>query len=178
MGICGSIEGLKSILTGPQTTPAATQTESGIAASQSARSGNQATLSSVENAASLTATGSGVRADKVAEIQIALAAGTYHVPASAVASKVVDAMCDESAAEAVREPARIQPRTNATAGARGEWPGGQFTLHSASYRGLLTPIRPLNIVFRNAANATVDTTQSVSDAKTLSAALNCVSSSS
>ena len=133
MDICSSLEGLKSILEVPQTTPAATQTESGTAASQSA-------LSSVGSAASLTATDSGVRADKVAEIQAALAAGTYHVPASAVASKVMDAMCDESAAEAVREPARIRPRTNATVGVRGEWPWGQFTPRSASYRGLWTPI--------------------------------------
>jgi anti-sigma28 factor (negative regulator of flagellin synthesis) len=33
-----------------------------------------------------------VRTDKVAGIQAALAAGTYGVPASAVASKMVDAM--------------------------------------------------------------------------------------
>ena len=33
-----------------------------------------------------------VRADKVAQIQAALASGTYNVPASAVASKVVDSM--------------------------------------------------------------------------------------
>ena len=144
MGICGSLEGLKSIWAVPQTTSAATQTESGIAASQSALSGNQATLSSVGSAASLTATDSGVRADKVAEIQVALAAGTYHVPASAVASKVVYAMCAESAAKAVREPTRISP---------------------------------LNIVFSNVANATVDATQAVSDTKTLSGAFKSVSSS-
>jgi anti-sigma28 factor (negative regulator of flagellin synthesis) len=33
-----------------------------------------------------------VRTDKVAAVQAALAAGTYDVPASAVASKVVDSM--------------------------------------------------------------------------------------
>ena len=36
--------------------------------------------------------GDGVRMEKVAAIQAALAAGTYDVPASAVASKLVDAM--------------------------------------------------------------------------------------
>jgi flagellar biosynthesis anti-sigma factor FlgM len=141
MDICSSLEGLKSILGVPQTTPAATQTESG-AASQSALSSDQATLSSVGSAASLTAADFGVRADKVAEIQVALAAGTYHVPASAVASKVVDAICDESAAGTAWEPARIRRRTNATEGARGEWPWGQFTPRSASHRGLWTPISP------------------------------------
>jgi anti-sigma28 factor (negative regulator of flagellin synthesis) len=34
----------------------------------------------------------GVRPDKVAAVQAALAAGTYHVPASAVASMVLDYM--------------------------------------------------------------------------------------
>jgi len=34
--------------------------------------------------------------DKVASIQSALAAGTYNVPASAVASKMVDAMLSAS----------------------------------------------------------------------------------
>jgi hypothetical protein len=33
-----------------------------------------------------------VRADKVAAVQAALAAGTYSVPASAVASRVIDSM--------------------------------------------------------------------------------------
>jgi anti-sigma28 factor (negative regulator of flagellin synthesis) len=41
---------------------------------------------------SLTAGEDGVRADKVSSVQAALAAGTYNVPASAVASKIVDAM--------------------------------------------------------------------------------------
>ena len=36
-----------------------------------------------------------VRMDKVTEIQAALASGSYNVPASAVASKVVDSMLSE-----------------------------------------------------------------------------------
>ena len=38
-----------------------------------------------------------VRTDKVASIQAALAAGTYNVPASAVAGKLVDALLNGSA---------------------------------------------------------------------------------
>jgi anti-sigma28 factor (negative regulator of flagellin synthesis) len=40
----------------------------------------------------MTAADSGIRTDKVAAVQAAMAAGTYNVPASAVASKMVDAM--------------------------------------------------------------------------------------
>jgi len=40
----------------------------------------------------MTATDSDVRTDKVAGIQSALAAGTYNVSASAVATKVVNSM--------------------------------------------------------------------------------------
>jgi anti-sigma28 factor (negative regulator of flagellin synthesis) len=40
----------------------------------------------------LTAGEDGVRTDKVAGVQAAIAAGTYNVPTSAVASKMVDAM--------------------------------------------------------------------------------------
>jgi negative regulator of flagellin synthesis FlgM len=49
-------------------------------------------LSSAGSEVSLTAADSGVRTDKVAAVQSALAAGTYNVPSSAVASKMVDAM--------------------------------------------------------------------------------------
>jgi negative regulator of flagellin synthesis FlgM len=49
-------------------------------------------LSSAGSEVSLSANEEDVRTDKVAVVQAALAAGTYNVPASAVASKVVDAM--------------------------------------------------------------------------------------
>jgi negative regulator of flagellin synthesis FlgM len=54
--------------------------------------GDRATLSSAGNEVSLESGSDGVRMDKVAAVQSALAAGTYSVPASAVASKMVDAM--------------------------------------------------------------------------------------
>jgi negative regulator of flagellin synthesis FlgM len=53
---------------------------------------DRATLSSAGSEVSQTAADPEVRMDKVAAVQAALAAGTYNVPASAVASKVVDAM--------------------------------------------------------------------------------------
>jgi negative regulator of flagellin synthesis FlgM len=92
MDIRSSLEGLKSILGVPQTTSPVTQTRTGSTTGQSALTSDQATLSSAGSAVSNSVADSGIRGEKVAEIQAALAAGSYNVPASAVASKVVDAM--------------------------------------------------------------------------------------
>jgi negative regulator of flagellin synthesis FlgM len=61
-------------------------------AAQTAFAGDEATLSHAGTEVSQSAAEAGVRSDKVAAIQQALAAGTYNVPASAVAGKVIDAM--------------------------------------------------------------------------------------
>lgn len=58
----------------------------------SALAGDQATLSQAGTEVSQVAVQGGVREEKVAAIQRALAAGSYNVPASAVADKVMDAM--------------------------------------------------------------------------------------
>jgi flagellar biosynthesis anti-sigma factor FlgM len=97
MDMSSSLDGLRSLLgvnpAAPATTGATTPSRNG--APQPANSGlvgDQATLSSAASEVSEAAGGDGVRWDKVAQIQAALASGTYFVPASAVASKVVDAM--------------------------------------------------------------------------------------
>jgi flagellar biosynthesis anti-sigma factor FlgM len=64
--------------------------ESAIA--QAAFAGDQVTLSQAGTEVALSAAQGGERADKVAAIQQALAAGTYSVSASAVADKVMDSM--------------------------------------------------------------------------------------
>ena len=71
---------------------AAPQAKSGGRPTGSALVSDHATLSNAGSEVSQTASEDGVRAEKVAAMQAALAAGTYNVPASAVASKVVDAM--------------------------------------------------------------------------------------
>jgi len=92
MDIRNSLDGLKSLLGATPAAPSAPQTRSSTAASGSALTSDRATLSSAGSEVSLTAADSDVRTDKVTAVQAALAAGTYNVPASAVASKMVDAM--------------------------------------------------------------------------------------
>jgi len=87
MDIRNSPNGLKSLLGITPPVPTATQQES---SSESVHG----ELSSAGNEVALTAADSDVRLDKVANIQAALAAGTYNVPATEVASKIVDAMLE------------------------------------------------------------------------------------
>jgi len=92
MDIRTSLDGLKSLLgVNPPIQPAA-GAKGSASASPSALGSDRATLSSAGSEVSLTAGDEGLRMDKVAGVQAALAAGTYNVPPSAVASKMVDAM--------------------------------------------------------------------------------------
>lgn len=98
MDIRSSLEGLRSIfgagqaaLGAGQPTPAAPQTKTG-GASNSTAFNDRATLSSAASQVSQTASEPDVRLDKVAGIQAQLAAGTYNVPVSAVASRLVESM--------------------------------------------------------------------------------------
>jgi negative regulator of flagellin synthesis FlgM len=93
MDIRSSLEGLKSLLGTPAAEAASTQQTRGAAsAAASAIGSDRATVSSAGSEISQMAGDSDVRMEKVAEIQAALASGSYNVPASAVASKVVDSM--------------------------------------------------------------------------------------
>ncbi len=93
MDIRNSMDGLRSLLGVNPSAPSAPQGKSSTtAAPGSAFDSDRATLSSAGNEMAQAASGEGVRAEKVAEVQSALAAGTYNVPASAVATKMVDAM--------------------------------------------------------------------------------------
>jgi flagellar biosynthesis anti-sigma factor FlgM len=94
MEIRNNAEALKAFL--GVSSPASTQAqqirnnENNIA--QAGFAGDQATLSHAGTEVSQSAAQEGVRADRVAAVQQALAAGTYTVPASAVADKVIDSM--------------------------------------------------------------------------------------
>jgi len=92
MDIRNNLDGLKSLLGVTPLAATATQTKSSAATSGSVLGSDQATLSSAGNEIQQAAADPGVRMDKVTAVQAALAAGTYSVPASVVASKVVDSM--------------------------------------------------------------------------------------
>jgi flagellar biosynthesis anti-sigma factor FlgM len=95
MDIRSSLDGLKSLLGVTQPATAAPQSKGPASAAGSALGSDMATLSSAGSEVSLTAAEPEVRTEKVVAIQAALAAGTYNVAASAVASKVVDSMLGE-----------------------------------------------------------------------------------
>jgi negative regulator of flagellin synthesis FlgM len=92
MDIRTSLEGLRTLLGVNQAAPATAQSKASLAVPGSSSDSDRATLSSAASEVSQAASDEGVRIDKVASVQAALAAGTYNVPASAVASKMVDAM--------------------------------------------------------------------------------------
>jgi flagellar biosynthesis anti-sigma factor FlgM len=93
MDIRSSFDGLKSMLGVAQAPQAVPQTKNASTTTSSTLwNSDQATLSSAGSAVSSSSADSGVRMDKISAIQSALAAGTYQVSASALASSVVDSM--------------------------------------------------------------------------------------
>jgi flagellar biosynthesis anti-sigma factor FlgM len=93
MDIRTGFDGLRSLLGVPQpNTTAAQPARNGAAQENNPVSSDVATLSSAGSEVSQSAADDGVRMDKVSSIQAALAAGTYDVPASVVASRLVDSM--------------------------------------------------------------------------------------
>jgi negative regulator of flagellin synthesis FlgM len=92
MDIRNSLDGLKSLLGVTEPGTASAQTKSTPASSTSALNSDRATVSNAGSEVANALNDSDVRTDKVAAVQASLSAGTYNVPPSAVASKLVDAM--------------------------------------------------------------------------------------
>jgi flagellar biosynthesis anti-sigma factor FlgM len=91
MNVSNGIENLSQIVT-PQATPAASVAKSGVVTHGQAPGEDQAQLSAVGTQVAQSAKAPDVRLDKVAAIQSALQAGTYHVPAADVAQRVIASM--------------------------------------------------------------------------------------
>ncbi len=92
MDIRNSLDGLRSLLGVTPTPQSAPQPKGNTATTASGFDSDRATFSAAGNEVSQALSDEGVRPERVAAIQSALAAGTYDVPAAAVASKLVDAM--------------------------------------------------------------------------------------
>ncbi len=95
MDIRSSLDGLKTLL--GATAPAGTAAQKprvGAASDPNLLTADRATLSNAGSEVSQSAAAGEARMDKVAAIQAALQAGTYEVPASAVATRIVDSMLE------------------------------------------------------------------------------------
>ncbi len=91
MNVQNNLQGLQQLFSS-QEVPQTTGKTGASQAAEAKGSADQATLSSAASAASAVAPDSDVRMEKVAAIQQALANGTYNVPASIVAGKMMDHM--------------------------------------------------------------------------------------
>lgn len=93
MDIRSSLESLKTIFgASPTASAARPQTRSGSSSSSDSAASDRATLSSAGSHVALANSDSDVRLEKVASIRSQLLAGTYNVPASAVAGKLVTSL--------------------------------------------------------------------------------------
>jgi flagellar biosynthesis anti-sigma factor FlgM len=94
MDIRSSLDGLKTLLGVTPSKTSAQKAQAGSSVDAHPMTSDRATLSSAGTEVAQSAADSGVRAAKVSDIQAALRAGTYDVPAAAVAAKMVDAMLE------------------------------------------------------------------------------------
>ena len=93
MDIRNNVDELKTLLGVPSTSSTQSQPVKNEASSGAdSFKGDCATVSSAGSEVSRASSGSDIRMEKVAAVQAAIAAGTYQVPASAVAGKVVESM--------------------------------------------------------------------------------------
>jgi len=90
MNVHNSLQGLQQLLASQEVSRSSSGKTAGPATEGGA--GDEAILSSAASAAAQSAPDSDVRMEKVAEVQKALAAGTYNVPSADVANRMIDAM--------------------------------------------------------------------------------------
>lgn len=90
MNVHNNLQGLQQLFSSQEVAQPRAKAAEGSAPERTG--GDQATLSSAASLAALAGPDADVRAEKVAAIQQALASGTYNVPASEVAGKMIDHM--------------------------------------------------------------------------------------
>jgi negative regulator of flagellin synthesis FlgM len=92
MNVNNDIQGLQQLFPAQEVTKAETAGPQNSRGSAVSGSADEATLSPAASMAAEAAQDSGVRMDKVTAVQQALADGSYSVPSSAVAGKMIDHM--------------------------------------------------------------------------------------
>ncbi|HEY1808278.1 MAG TPA: flagellar biosynthesis anti-sigma factor FlgM [Acidobacteriaceae bacterium] len=90
MNVHNNLQGLQQLFASQEVDRRSSGKTAGAASGGSGA--DETTLSSAASAAAQAAPDSDVRMDKVAEVQKALAAGTYSVPSSDVANRMIDTM--------------------------------------------------------------------------------------
>jgi len=96
MDIRNSLEGLKSLLGVNPADSSPVKKSTSVSSASMETASDRATLSNASDQVARTASEPSVRTDKVFAIQVALSAGSYNVPTSEVASRVVDSLLGES----------------------------------------------------------------------------------
>lgn len=93
MDIRSGLDGLKALLgAATAAAPGSSQSRAARQPESSPVNSDSATVSSAGTEMAHATVESVIRADKVAEVKAALEAGTYQVPSSAIATKVIDSM--------------------------------------------------------------------------------------
>lgn len=95
MNVNNNLQGLQQLFSSDPVARAENAGGGSAAVAEVGGGSDQATLSSAASAAAQTAPDADVRMDKVAQVQQAVAAGTYQVPSSAVAEKMIGQMLRE-----------------------------------------------------------------------------------
>lgn len=92
MNVNNDVQGMQQLFPTHEVAKTETAAQARPGAEQISGSTDQATLSPAATMAAEAAQDPGVRMDKVTAVQQAIAAGTYNVPASAVAGRMIDQM--------------------------------------------------------------------------------------
>lgn len=92
MNVNNDLQGLQQLLSSQEVAKGESAKRGSAGAQQAGTGADEATLSSAASVAAQTAPDADVRMDKVAAVQQALAAGTYGVPSTDVANRMIEAM--------------------------------------------------------------------------------------